>query len=622
MGTSVPLNYRFFEDWNTPDGPPGLPVQGRVRVYIDKVSGKLNIVDSNGNPALDAAASVSNSGNAIYATDYGVLADTQYVSDLVCTENSATVTSASANFSSADIGKIVFATNATTDVSAATSIVVVPQGTILAVVNAHTITVSVAASASASIGFLIWGSDDTVALEEAWTAASNAGLTLQLPAGAMLTQKGQFNTYPTATFGAPNQLLFIRRGFSVRGVSYNSTILIPTPNFDPTTANGPNGTGNAAFLSAPNMVCSDFQINGFGQSAIGSGFSGKYGVQMYGEITGANFTMANMSLQGWGANTSGFIGLRIGDPVGVLSGGTAQFVNVESFGYIGCYVDPGNDSGLVFSAGFITFLSVWVNVCGGNALVINSGVVQSVNGLYGWVFNNNGNSNVVVQNGAALLSCQDLLMYHSSASASQLLVTGSGSQANLLGTIIFGDASASGVIIAESGKVTFQGTTVQAHGGIPNNAIILESGGVGVDAGGNAITGITNEGGTWIGDLSVTGTPAAATNITPSSAWGTTGAAGNGVSAVSGNTKLIQFTITAAGTPGASPTVTITFPSNPTNFLATPICSLRQVGGTNFTDVANAQVTTGPSLTAVTFTLSGTPVASHTYTFQAAAGLP
>jgi hypothetical protein len=121
------------------------------------------------------------------------------------------------------------------------------------------------------------------------------------------------------------------------------------------------------------------------------------------------------------------------------------------------------------------------------------------------------------------------------------------------------------------------------------------------------------------GTSSITGTAALAANITPSAGWGTTGAAGNGVSAVSGNTKLIQFTITAAGTPAASPQVTVTFP---TAFLVAPICRLTQVGGTNFTDVTNPVVSTGPSTTTVTFTLAGTPVAAHTYTFQLVADLP
>lgn len=54
---------------------------------------------------------------------------------------------------------------------------------------------------------------------------------------------------------------------------------------------------------------------------------------------------------------------------------------------------------------------------------------------------------------------------------------------------------------------------------------------------------------------SINGTALAASNITPSTGWGTTGAAGNGVSAVSGATVSESFTITAAGTPGASPTI-------------------------------------------------------------------
>ena len=105
--------------------------------------------------------------------------------------------------------------------------------------------------------------------------------------------------------------------------------------------------------------------------------------------------------------------------------------------------------------------------------------------------------------------------------------------------------------------------------------------------------------------------PQVATNITPSTGWGTTGAAGNGVSAASGTSQSERFTITAAGTPTANPTVAITFPQA---FWVAPLCSAIQIGGTGSIQA----LTTGgtESTTGVTLTWHGTPAAASTYIIQ------
>ncbi|HKS72932.1 MAG TPA: hypothetical protein VJQ82_07010, partial [Terriglobales bacterium] len=102
-----------------------------------------------------------------------------------------------------------------------------------------------------------------------------------------------------------------------------------------------------------------------------------------------------------------------------------------------------------------------------------------------------------------------------------------------------------------------------------------------------------------------------ATNITPSTGWGTTGAAGNGVSAASGTSQSERFTITAAGTPTANPTVATTFPQA---FWVAPQCTAQQIGGTG---AIQALTTDGTeSTTAVTLTWHGTPTAASTYIIQ------
>jgi hypothetical protein len=70
-------------------------------------------------------------------------------------------------------------------------------------------------------------------------------------------------------------------------------------------------------------------------------------------------------------------------------------------------------------------------------------------------------------------------------------------------------------------------------------------------------------------------------------------AAGNGVSAVSGDARRFQFTVTTAGTPGANPTM---------------------VGGTGA--IQPLTISTAATTSGVTLTWNGTPVAAKTYIFN------
>jgi hypothetical protein len=113
--------------------------------------------------------------------------------------------------------------------------------------------------------------------------------------------------------------------------------------------------------------------------------------------------------------------------------------------------------------------------------------------------------------------------------------------------------------------------------------------------------------GSYFGTGSITGVAQTSGNLVLTSGWGSGAAAGT----ISGNTKLQQFTLTAAGTPGASPVLTVTFPSP---YYVAPICTLTQTAGTNFTDIT-LPISSSVGATGVTWTFTGTPVAAHTYTF-------
>jgi len=88
--------------------------------------------------------------------------------------------------------------------------------------------------------------------------------------------------------------------------------------------------------------------------------------------------------------------------------------------------------------------------------------------------------------------------------------------------------------------------------------------------------------------------------------WGS----GAAVSAVTGTDLGWQITVTAAGTPGSNPTITLTFKDG--TWTLAPICSTKQVGGTG---VLTNAVTEVPTATTNVITWNGTPVAASTYIF-------
>lgn len=96
--------------------------------------------------------------------------------------------------SGGDVGKIIFGTNQTGGgITFVSSVVILPQGTITSITDAHHAVCSTTATQSIT-GTLAWGHDDTAAIQAAKLAADNAGCQpLQLPAGAMFISTGFTN---------------------------------------------------------------------------------------------------------------------------------------------------------------------------------------------------------------------------------------------------------------------------------------------------------------------------------------------------------------------------------------------------------------------------------------------
>lgn len=269
------------------------------------------------------------SGNpTILATSYGVKADGRIVWDATITNTSQTVTcpNSDCNFSPADVGKIVFGTNAASGgyTGQITSTLILPQGTITSINNSNSIQVSIAATASstAGAGLLIWGDDDTTALTNAWTATVNACATLQLPGvnptlagpAVMLIQSPEFNTPMAGSGTGSNATCSLgtggnRRGLGLVGSGVNSTYIIPTPSFNFAGCTFGASAHACMFTTFDGVNLSGFNFWGAGISNPGN-VTNDYVTEINSAAiaftpTAGNSTINNVTFQGWGTNAAG-----------------------------------------------------------------------------------------------------------------------------------------------------------------------------------------------------------------------------------------------------------------------------------------------------------------------------
>lgn len=151
---------------------------------------------------------------------YGATGDAQNVTDAVTTNTSTTVTSASATFTSADVGKVVYAAKESGTSPYGSDCL--PVGTISSVTDAHTIVVSVAATADQTGASLVWGTDDTTACLAAVAAATSAGGGLvKFPAGGYIVRQRLLNSSTDAIGiagdGSGNTILWMPPDFTMPG---------------------------------------------------------------------------------------------------------------------------------------------------------------------------------------------------------------------------------------------------------------------------------------------------------------------------------------------------------------------------------------------------------------------
>lgn len=487
-GTTQVLCYSNGTTWAASGGSSGTVSSG--------VAGQIGYYSANGTSISGITT------NVVYATAYGVKADAVSIHDATTVNGTAAITcpNSDCNFTAADVGKIVFATNATYDSTEWSSVVIVPRSTILSVVNANSITVSNNATASVTgAATVVYGTLDSAAynatqstgndpLFAAWTAASNACLPLQLPAGMMLVEQPEFDTYSTTVpCAAANAQYNLRRGWTIQGNGINSTIIAISPSLDGSKCTGPNGTGNGCFFSVPTLTTQNLQLWGGGNSSL-TGFSGKVGIFVPPLGVGTNFRFDNVALHGWGAGTSGFQGMNVGEHASTgISNGWFTNLNMEAFGYTELVLDPYQNGISGGGGGELFMTQSYVVTCGDFCVKIIDGSLNSSNNLFGQSTAAAGNV-VEVESGALFNSTNDEWQFGNFSNTSMLYVSGS---ANLTNDQIYASGGAYGLAVNSGGAVNIN-QSVAISGTAANSLYVAGSV---LDTGGNYYGGITVSGG-------------------------------------------------------------------------------------------------------------------------------
>jgi hypothetical protein len=506
-------------------------------------------------PAFLGTVEAETITKSLYASNYGVKADAQFVLDAVSTNGSTAISSASANFTQADVGKIVFGVDNT---GVATSPV---QGTILAVIDANHITVSNASTASKTGVTLGWGTDDSAACAAAWAAAVAAQKYLILPSGFIFVQSAQFYHLSPRT---EQNLGLLSDGFST---------LCPTPNFNFSSA--PTTTSGLFFhIVTPDdevqpNYCYIENIGVYGAGQLLSGNTSFNSIFYLAKGTIAINVWAWM----WGCGS---------DLIGITCNGPVDAYNVVAF-YAGAFGIVVNGSQTVNFYGCYS---------GDNNVNLSIGAGATLNSFGSqWGSQNGNGANVVIS--GTFNSYGDQFLPGPGSVARQFDVN-SGGILNLSGAEVISTTVPYGINLFSGGRAFVSNTTwkLSAAGAV---VLLYQAGGVYQDDGTNVVLAGAVPG-------------MAAANITPSTGWGTSGAAGNGVSAVAGDISRFSFTITAAGTPAPNPTIAIVFPWTQNRV---PFFIVQQVGGTGA--IVPVTISTAATTTGMTLTWNGTPAAGSTY---------
>ena len=313
-------------------------------------------------------------GNIFYASNYGVKADTYVVYDAVCSNGSNIVTSATAHFQTVakiKVGQIIWAIPGA---GIGGSVPSVPKTTVQSIdsdTQIHTVGNGIAGCTTGNA--LIWGDDDTAALNTAW-AATIAGIncgSLYLPSGIMMVSAGVMNTPLPATCGSAN---LFNNAVTVIGTGWQNTTLAPTPDFDLTTC---SGSGRVACFNANAVSIFNLQINGYGllQTSVPGTTANLISV-----FSPAN--LVNFSCQDFATSDTNVTGIAVTNFIFWLTdlqaatcGGISVNFSSAAAGsaIIGSYIVPGNGTSPTIASNSpgADFYSTWWGISGVTECAVN-----------------------------------------------------------------------------------------------------------------------------------------------------------------------------------------------------------------------------------------------------------
>jgi hypothetical protein len=313
------------------------------------------------------AATVDQVRDGVNPKQYGARGDLQYVTDGVVTSGSGTLTSATANFQTSDVGKFIYVMDSTG--------ALYRSGTITNRSGPTSVTISDAAANAYSGAQIIWYSqDDTTAILAAIAKAKvNGSRRVVLSSG---------------NFPVSANLLTVtadRKGFTFEGAGKWATTLYPLPAFADKMFDHPGNAGGSLHLR-------NFGIFGYSRSFPQTGVS-VINCGSGDSISFENFRLEKMKgytvyLQGDGAVSavnSEFEGASYNS---VMVQGEANF--------LGCYTGNAGNAGL-WSTAHTTWIGGTLDECGsgpsgyftdGPATLIGAECYSYGGGQYALMFDN------------------------------------------------------------------------------------------------------------------------------------------------------------------------------------------------------------------------------------------
>jgi len=535
-----------------------------------------------------ASQAVAPNQNAIYVSPncgtqtncFPIHTDAHFVTDAVTTGSSAIVTSATANFTGTDLqgrpiaktGQVAYVLNSSTGAP------VCPASqatlTILSIDSATQIHLSGNCGSPLTGATLAWGDDDTTDINTAWASAVNNCAPLELSSGYSLISSAVM----IASLVSPCDGTGPRYAApKISGVNETTDFIIVAPSMNWTSCTG-GMSGAACIGGQKSTAIKELTITGLGLTGFSAGTK-----NLVEENDGSTLSRVDIEQIGQSATSGLTCLLNESSTSGNYVGG------VFNCGQAGTVINPINGPSSSFGFYYGPAGVDTLEVSNTNCTAPLCGQV-GINSIY--IASNSTNPAIKVDTGAVVTDLQPLIK------TSYVETAGTYNIAN--GSLPFG------VQVDSGGVFTSHGTTL-GQGGLSASINCL-TGSKSYDLGANIFnpgSGQPNCAGLLFGSASITGATQTTANVALTSGWGTSPS----VSAASGNSQRESFTITVGTTPSANPVTTVTFP---TPFLATPICSVKDSGGTN--PFLNATMGTVTKTTAAVDVV-GTPTGADTITF-------